>query len=178
MVETTTYQVFFQFLQTVSIMVGIAYYVMSLRNQEKTQRQTLETRQAQLFMQIYLTFTNPSFQQAYNEIKKWTYENLDDFDKNYGYDVNPESYKYHSSLSFFFEGVGVLVMRKLIDPALVDDLMSGPVIAYWEKMKPYYVEYRTRFDWPQIGEYIEYLYNNIKPIAERQKTELKNNSTR
>ena len=53
MVDQITFQTIFQFLQTLSIMVGIAYYLMILQNQQKSQQSTLETRQAQLFMQLY-----------------------------------------------------------------------------------------------------------------------------
>ena len=169
-----------QLLQSISYIAGATgvciaaiYYVINLRNSRKSMQFTLETRQAQLFMQVYSTFCSDHIQRARNEVSKWSYRNYDDFQSKYGSDVNPEAYQLHSSLSFFFEGIGVLVLRKLIDPSLVDDLMSGPIITYWEKMRPLYLEYRTRFDWPQFGEHIEYLYNHIKPIAEKQKIELK-----
>jgi hypothetical protein len=72
----------------------------------------------------------------------------------------------------YLEGMDVLVRRGLIDPFLVDDLMSGAIIQFWEKFNPIIMEYRRRRDWPQIGEQIEYLYNQIKPIVERQRREL------
>jgi hypothetical protein len=60
MVEQVTFQTLFQFLQTVGILVGVFYYIMTIkanqRNQEltlKAQEQALETRQTQIFMQIY-----------------------------------------------------------------------------------------------------------------------------
>ena len=169
-----------QILQSISYIAGATgvctasiYYIINLRNSQKNMRLTLETRQAQLFMQIYSTFCSYPIQKARNEMGKWSFRDYDDFQSKYGDAVNPEAYLHHSSLSFFFEGIGVLVLRKLIDPSLVDDLMSGPIITYWEKMRPFYLEYRVRFDWPQFGEYIEYLYNHIKPIAEKQKVELK-----
>jgi len=40
-------------------------------------------------------------------------------------------------------------------------------------MKPMMVEWRERFNWPQAFEWAEYLYNEIKPIAEQQHPELK-----
>ncbi len=52
MVEIT-YQMVLSTLQTAGILVGIYYYVMTLRNQRKNQELALETRQAQLFMNIY-----------------------------------------------------------------------------------------------------------------------------
>jgi hypothetical protein len=35
------------------------------------------------------------------------------------------------------------------------------------------LEYRVRMNYPQRGEYVEYLYNQIKPIVDSQHPELK-----
>ena len=51
MVEVT-YQMVLSTLQTTGILVGIFYYIMTLNNTRKSQRLTLESRQAQLFMQM------------------------------------------------------------------------------------------------------------------------------
>ena len=72
----------------------------------------------------------------------------------------------------FFEGIGVLVYRKLISPEIIDDLISSYVIRYWELMKPAIQGYREEFNIPQAYEWIEYLYNEIKKIAEKQHPEL------
>ena len=58
MVDQLTFQTIFQFLQTLSIMVGITYYLMILRNQQKSQKLTLETRQATLMMNIFKELTS------------------------------------------------------------------------------------------------------------------------
>lgn len=73
----------------------------------------------------------------------------------------------------FYEGIGVLVKRKLIDVNLVDDLMSGFILRSWEKIEPIIKEFRERENWPQAWEWIEYLYHQIKPIVEEQHPELK-----
>ena len=75
-------------------------------------------------------------------------------------------------INAYLEGIGVLMKKGLIDPSIVDDLMSGVIIRYWEKYEPLILEYRKRYDWPQSDEYVEYLYNKIKPIASRQRKEL------
>jgi len=51
MVEVT-YRMVLSTLQTTGILVGIFYYIMTLNNTRKSQRLTLESRQAQLFMQM------------------------------------------------------------------------------------------------------------------------------
>jgi hypothetical protein len=61
----------------------------------------------------------------------------------------------------------------LLDASLVDDLMSGMVIGFWEKCSPLVFEMREVENVPQISEWFEYLYNQIKPIAEEQHPELR-----
>jgi hypothetical protein len=51
MVEIT-YQMVLSPLQTVSLMVGVIYYIFIMRNSQKNQQMQLETRQTQLFMQF------------------------------------------------------------------------------------------------------------------------------
>ena len=67
----------------------------------------------------------------------------------------------------FFEGIGILLRRKLIDIALVDDLFSSDVIITWHKMKPIVEGWRKQFNRPQMSEWFEYLYNEMKK-RERQ----------
>jgi hypothetical protein len=79
----------------------------------------------------------------------------------------------YSIVGRFFEGIGLLVHRGLIDATFVDDLMSGAVMSYWPKIAPVVKESRIRLNWPPYLEWIEYLYNQIRPIVEEQHPELK-----
>jgi hypothetical protein len=89
------------------------------------------------------------------------------------YSQNKESMTGFSVVASFVEGIGVLVKRGLIEATFVDDLMSGAMMRYWEKIEPIVYEIRERRNWPQYGEWCEYLYNQIKPIVEEQHPELK-----
>jgi hypothetical protein len=64
--------------------------------------------------------------------------------------------------SEFFEGVGILLHRKLVDIELVDDLFSSPIITIWEKTLPMTKALREYFKRPQLAEWFEYLYNEMK----------------
>jgi len=196
-----SYQMVLSTLQTVGLLVGIFYYVITLRNQQKNQEislknqeislrnqeltlqsqelsrkaqeQALETRQAQLFMGLYDRWSDPETIKHYDEIFRWEWTDYDDFEERYGSEVNPEQYISFSFLARFFEGVGVLVKRKLTDPALVDDLMSGNVLDFWEKFGEPMIKIRqVRDNYPQYYEHVEYLYSVIKPIVESQHPEL------
>ncbi len=47
------------------VIAGFGYYVLTVRNKQENQRQQLETRQAQLYMQVYNVSHNvPSYLEA------------------------------------------------------------------------------------------------------------------
>jgi hypothetical protein len=164
------------------VCVAAVYYVMNLRisqrNQElslktqelalKSQEQNLETRQAQLFMQIYGMLYNSEFIKAANTAMAMEFTSLDDWIDKYGREKNPEDYTAFNTVIWYFEGIGVLVKRGLVDPTLVDDLISGIILSFWDKFKPWFLAFRVRNNFPQAGEHIEYLYHVVKEVAEKQ----------
>jgi len=167
MVEPVTFQTLLTYLTLISIPVGVFYHIMTLRNQGRT-------RQTQLFMQIYDRYMDKEFQAIEAEIfNQWSWEDLDDFMSKYGGAADPEAYGKHTQIGVFYEAIGVLVYRDMLDVRLVDDLMSWSILSYWDKLGPIMVEARERFNVPQNYEWIEYLYNRIKAIVEHQHPELK-----
>jgi len=155
------------------VIAGFSYYVLTVRNAQRNQRQQLETRQAQLFMQLYDRWSGVEFKQLIREVFEMSWVDYEDFFNKYGPQSNPEAYDKIRSIGAFFEGIGVLVNRKLIEPAMVDDLMSDGIISYWERFGPIMVEVRKRWNWPQAAEWVEYLYNVIRPIVDVQHPELR-----
>ena len=153
------------------VIAGFTYYVLTVRNSQRMQKMTLETRQAQLFMQIYSQWNSMEMGRNYQRIMDMEWTDYDDFLEKR--DANIESKTGFRTVARFFEGIGVLVHRGLIDVTFVDDLMSGATMRYWEKLAPTVKEARIRDNWPQLVEWIEYLYNQIKPIVEEQHPELK-----
>jgi hypothetical protein len=160
------YQTISIVLTGIGMIIALTYYALQIRNQNRT-------RQAQLFMQIYRDMCTPDWWRILGEITSREYVDYDKAEKEFGKEANMGAWSEASSLFAFFEGLGVLVHRKLIDPYLVDDLLSGPIIRYWEASKPYIVERRIRQNHPPIGEWIEYLYKEVKPIYDKQHPELK-----
>jgi hypothetical protein len=148
------------------VLVAAIYYVWNIKA-------TLQTRQAQLFMPIYSTYNSDEIMRAYSTIMSWKFVDIDDYLSKYGPEVNLDADIMQRKFNGYLEGVGVLVKRGLIDSSFVDDLMSARVINYWEKYGGLMREYRVRTELPQASEHVEYLYNRIKPIAERQRVELK-----
>ena len=145
MVEQVTFQTLFQFLQTVGILVGVFYYIMTIRtnqrnqeiaqkNQElalKAQEQALETRQAQLLSSFMgMTLTSDS---QYNAMTYWFNH------PEIGYEEFKEQYPRGSKgfqdmwrLLGFYELIGLLSKWEFVDEELVDDMFA----LQWDKFGP------------------------------------------
>ena len=161
-------------LTGIGLIASILYYASVLRNANKTQQLQLETRQAQLFMYIYDRWSSQEYNKHFFAIREWEWTDYDDFMQRYGWEKEVDVYYHFSSIGSFFEGIGVMVKRGLVDPTLVDDLISNSVIFYWEKFGESIIKERRRRDnFPQLYEWVEYLYNIIKPIRDSQHPELR-----
>ncbi len=127
----------------------------------KAQQQTLETRQAQLFLQLYSQYYDKDWVTASNDLNKMKYHSYDEFWKKYG---GPEWVQKWDRLSHYYEGAGILVRKGLIDPKLVSDLIAEEFLSYWDTMSPFIMEYRVRSGKPRAGEHQEYMYALIKKM--------------
>lgn len=155
-----------------SVVVGVVDSILSNRRARESRDRELETRQAQFFMQIQDNFHKPEFFNEFADILTWKWEDYDDFMQKYGPKTNPKAWHSYGSVALFFEGIGVFVYRKLIDVSLVAELMSRHILLFWEKIQPITKEMRRRLDMPLIDLRLEYLYNEIKPVIEKQRVEL------
>jgi hypothetical protein len=173
MINPTTVSMIRDIVAIFGVMAGFTYYVLTVRNAQRTreltlkaQENALETRQTQLFMNIYQTFQNKDFQQDYLEtIYERHWEDYEDFMTKYGTGSGSEVSVRMSifNLENFFEGLGVLVYRNQIDISLIDDLMRSYVVNFWEKWRT--VAFGARDDMnPFVAEWTEYLYNELMKI--------------
>jgi len=129
-------------LTGLSITASIIYYANVLSNANKTQRMQLETRQAQLFMGLYETYRSPEFRKQWTDILNQEYTGFNDFWEKYGLENNPEAWANWQSVASFFHGIGVLVKKGLIEPNLLDELISPNVFGAWIVMGPIVKEFQ------------------------------------
>ena len=135
-------------IAAIGVMIGVVLTVLEVRN-------WVNTRQTDLVIRLYSTFGSDEIQEAWERIQTRESKDFDSYRKEYGLqDVN--------KVGWFFEGLGVLLHRKLIDISLVDDLFSSPVKRAWEKLKPVAEGERNQTNRPQIWEWFEYVYNELK----------------
>jgi hypothetical protein len=142
-------------LQTVSIAIASAgvfaaavYYIFQIRHQTRM-------RQTDLVMKLYSEFRSLEFQKMWQEVMKREAK-----------DHNVYSHEYGTaeflSVGIFFEGIGILLKRKLVDIELVDDMFTSPIKLTWEKVKDITLEARKVRNQPEIFEWFEYLYTEMK----------------
>ena len=146
-------------LTGLGIIGAILYYTLTLRNATKT-------RQAQLFMSIYNRFHEVEFWKHLRELQEWEWDSPEEYYEKY--DSNPEMASKWNSVGSFFEGMGVMVKRNLIDVTVVDDLMSAPLMSLWQKWQPTILEQRRLRNMPTVWEWYEYLYEEVRKVAARE----------
>jgi hypothetical protein len=146
-------------IASASVVVGIMYYAFQLKNQTRA-------RQTDLIMRLYATFSSNEFQDAWARVrvKAKDFENIDDiydFDKEIGLrEVN--------QVCLFFEGIGILLERKLVDTRMVDDLFGGAISRAWETVEAGVMKARKQLNDPTIYYYFECLYNEMKKRERQQ----------
>ena len=65
-------------------------------------------------------------------------------------------------MSLFFEGVGILLKRKIVDSTMIEDLFGVAISRAWETVRTGIIKGRQQLNDPTIYYYIEYLYKEIK----------------
>jgi hypothetical protein len=129
------------------VMIGVVYYILEMRHQSKV-------RQTDLVMRLYSTFGSKEFQDAWTRIESIEFKNYDEYVKKYGSGD-------YVQCATFFEGIGVLLQKKLIDIKLVDALFSVPLKLMYEGMKPIIEGNREQFHDQRVFGNFEYLYDEM-----------------
>ena len=140
-------------IASASVVAGIVYYSLQIRHQARA-------RQTDLVMGLYAVFSSNEFQDAWAKVraKASEFESFDDiydFDKKVGL-------REANQVCLFFEGIGILLQRKLVDTRMIEDLFGGAIARAWEKVKTGVAKARQQLEDPTIYYYFEYLYNEMK----------------
>ena len=140
-------------IASIGVFLAAVYYIFQIRHQTKI-------RQTDLVMRLYSTFGSREHTEAYHRIVAMEFKDYDEFTQKYPSGTLETTMV--GTVCAFYEGIGVLLHRKLIDIGLIDDLFSTPIIEVWEKLESIVKEVRKRWKRPQVWEWFEYLYNEMK----------------
>ena len=147
-------------IQTISIAVASAsvfaaaiYYMFRIRHEAKV-------RQTDLVMKLYSQFNSLEFQKMWHEVLNREARDWQDYNDKYGLVE-------FTAVGIFFEGIGILLKRNLINIELIDDMFTTDVKWTWERIKDLTLEYRKVRNQPEIFEWFEYLYNEMQKRQQR-----------
>ena len=134
-------------IQTAAIVGGIVLAIMELKHMREQRKTELQTRQAQLFMQIFDSFYSSGYRKSLMELSSdsWTWTDFDDFMHRFGPDADLEAYQKFRFLFAQIDRLGMLVNWELIDTDRLRRWGGEAFVQLWEKFEPIVVEYRSRF---------------------------------
>jgi len=148
-------------IATSSVVAGVIYYSFQVRHQTRT-------RDTDLVMRLYSTYGSNEFREALIKVMNLQFKDYEDYVKKYGpWFSDKPAHKAMAMVGMYFEGVGVLLHKKLIDSSLTYDLLSTPVRLCWEKLKPVVEGLRKQFNDQTIFEHFEYLFNEMQKREQR-----------
>ena len=137
----------------VGVIIGVTLAYLEIRA-------LVKARQTDVVMGLFSTFGSKEFQEAQGKVLAMEAKSFNEvITKGYRGSV--------ITVGVFFEGIGVLVQRKLVDVRLVDDLFGEAIQVVWEKLKPIVADYRKQFNQPLWGEWFEHLYNETLKREQR-----------
>jgi hypothetical protein len=165
MAEPVSLQTLLTYLTLISVPVGVVYHILTLRNTKRNQGLTLETRQAQLFMQVAnQSISDPEFMMAWNRIREASWGSLEEWLE---WQEDPQNMEDSLRVGGVLESLAVLVKEELVSIRLVALLMTNVVNDYWEKYGPF-LKHMTESG-EMEGEYeIEYLYDTLVEYRENR----------
>jgi hypothetical protein len=151
-------------IASASVVAGVVYYALMLRNQSKVRQDMVKTRQADLLMRLYSTYGSKEFQDALWTVHNLEFEDYNGYLKKYGStaSVTPAN-RAIWTVGWFFNGMGLLLHNRIADIDQVDDLFGYAVVWMWEKVKPIIIEgYRSQPKMQKSMRWFEYLYKEMK----------------
>jgi hypothetical protein len=174
MVEITL-PVVLQIIQTVSISVGIIYYLFNMRNAQKTRELSLkaqehatETRELDIYMRWQMELTRPDVMEYFVELDTLEWEDFDSFARKYSHNVNPIDASKRLAMWQYWNGLGYLHSRGVIDSDTVFEMAGNWCIGQWTKFEPIIQGFRERDLRPESWRWFEYLANEMKIIREQR----------
>ncbi len=160
MVTIEEIQAVYYMVAATGVLVAAIYYVINIRATQRNMKENLQTRQTQLFMQIFQRFQDPEFSNQWNILMDRTWKDTDDFMKKYGGNPSPDGASL-LSVQTYFEGVAVLLMKKMIDIDIVYELMPTMATTFWKKYESLVKQFREEMGYPQLFRPVEYLSDRL-----------------
>jgi len=151
-------------IASASVVAGVIYYSLVIRHQSLQTQHQNKIRETELLIRIHpwLNVSSSELQQAIRRILGLEFTDYEDFVKRYGNTllIKPEQEAFMSAVNYF-DALGILVRRRLVDADLIYECWTGDIANFWKKVKPLVEGIRKEVGYPFLVN-AEYLYNEMK----------------
>ena len=130
-------------LTGLSINLAAFYYISTLRNAQRNQKQQLETRQIQIYMQILDRFASEENRLRSIQVQQMEYKDFADFQDKWSMAKNPEAAAKRLHVWTELDGLGQLLNKGLISIEFIPTLTLAIVIIQWEKWARAHIQRKT-----------------------------------
>ena len=98
------------------------------------------------------------------------WDDFDDFARKYDSAVNVENFAMRYNQWYFWEGMGLLLNKGLIDGDMIYHLLGSGfgILTDWDQFGSIIKEMRVRLDQPNMNFWFEYLVEEMKKIREEE----------
>lgn len=134
-------------VSTVAVLAGVIVGVRELRHFSRV-------READVIRAISEKVASPEFIKNFLLITRMNYRTFDEIKGK------PEEVAMITWLTFM-ESLGLAVKRGIVPLDVVDDYWHGTIRTVWKACEPVLQSYRDEYNFPEIGEWTEYLYLRI-----------------
>jgi hypothetical protein len=153
-----------QFIQVVGILVGVAYYIMNIQNNQRTQR-----------LQLYNSYLQYRLSEEYwDKVLEVLYQEWNTYEEwyqKYGSRSNKESWLKFQTICVFFNSLGEITKDLKMGINVVQDALGPVALMIWEKIEPVVEGERKRY-LEQYGMKIKYLddFEYLVTMLKKNKT--------
>jgi hypothetical protein len=141
-------------IASIGVFLAAIYYVLEIRHQSRL-RQT----ESVIRLSPWFNMNAREVQEAVTQVCSIEYKNYEDYLERYS--EKPENMTL-KILGNYFEGIGILVYRKLVDADIVYDFWGEIIQSSWQKIQPLVVDMRKDVGDLNMFRFWEYLYDEMK----------------
>jgi hypothetical protein len=151
MVDASTVSVV---IASAGVLTGVIYYILEIRHQGRL-RQT----ESVIRLSPFFNMDAREMQEAITQVCSIEYKNYEDYLERYS--GKPENTML-KMLGNYFEGIGILVSKKLVEADIVCNFWGDIIQSSWETIKPLIADMRKDSGDLNMFMFWEHLYNEMK----------------
>jgi len=138
----------------ISVVAGVIFAIVQMRDAAKTRHTGLIVE-----LNPALRVSMNEITEAVNEIWNREFKDYNEYLKNYG---DPLSDNALHTTTGYYDGLGFLLHKRLIDVDTIKYLLSGSTASVWEKLTFIIEGTRRHYNLPDLFKWFEYLFEEMQ----------------